>query len=208
MENSVNNLEKNKKNILAFGDSLTKGYYNFGLKYHPYSIKMNKLFLENNIDYNVIDSGVNGEVTKTMLERIKTFFEKENFIFEFSHVIIFAGTNDLGSVSSDKIAENILNLHKYVLEKGVKSVLITLPENECDSMYDFYSEKRKKVNEILRREAENIQNLAVCDLDKLIKYNSINKSERKKYWDDHLHFTAEGYDLIGENIFNTVKNLI
>ena len=28
--------------ILAFGDSLTKGYYDVGYSYHPYSTKLNE----------------------------------------------------------------------------------------------------------------------------------------------------------------------
>jgi len=104
---SFNNLKKtelnNKKKILAFGDSLTKGYYNFGLKYHPYSIKINKLLEENNFNYEVIDSGINGEGTVSMLDRIKTFFEvsenSQEMAFKFSLVIIYAGANDLGHMS-------------------------------------------------------------------------------------------------------------
>jgi lysophospholipase L1-like esterase len=210
--NNDNNIDlKSKKLILAFGDSLTKGYYNFGLKYHPYSIKMNKLLEENNYFYKVIDSGVNGEGTTKMLERIQTFFEgddSQDLTDKFSLVIIYAGTNDLGSMSYDKIAENIIKLHKYVIAKGVPTVLVTLPQNQCDLMYDFYGDKRHNTNEILREAAKNIENLTICDLDSLIKYKSMNKSDRKKYWDDHLHYSPEGYDLIGEYLFDSIRKLL
>lgn len=213
---SFNNLKStdlnNKKNILAFGDSLTKGYYNFGLKYHPYSIKINKLLEENNYNYQVLDSGINGEGTVSMLDRITTFFDEtensQEMACKFSLVIIYAGANDLGHMSYDKIAENILSLHNYVIDQGVPSILVTLPQNQCDLMYDFYGDKRHNTNEILRERAKNIKNLTVCDLDSFLKYKSMSKSDRKKYWDDHIHYSPEGYDLIGEYIFNEIKKLL
>jgi len=197
--------EDSTKYILAFGDSLTKGYYNFGLKYHPYSLRINKLFEENELDFKVIESGVNGEGTEKMLKRIKTFFQGENFPLKFSLVIIYAGANDLGSMSYEKIAENILSLNKYVIECGLPTILVTLPQSQCDIMYDFYGEKRIKVNEHLRKVAIEIEKLTICDLDNHIRFISMDNKERKKYWDDHIHFTPLGYDLIGEYIFNTIK---
>ncbi len=208
MENIEETIVDNKKYILAFGDSLTKGYYNYGRNYHPYAIKMNKLLEENNFNCKVIDSGLNGEVTKHMLDRIKSFFEGDNLIYKLSHVIIYAGANDLGYLSHDKIANNIIALHKYVLDRGVPTILITLPENKCDEMYDFYGEKRHKTNELLKEMGNKIENLTICDLDSLIKYKSMKKSDKKKYWDDHVHYTPDGYDLIGEILFNTIKNLL
>jgi lysophospholipase L1-like esterase len=193
------------KYILAFGDSLTKGYYNHGMKYHPYSLRINKLFEENKLDFKIIDSGVNGEGTKKMLERIKTFFQGEYLPHKFSHVIIYAGANDLGSMSYENIAENIISLNKYVIENGVSSILVTLPQNQCDIMYDFYGEKRVKVNEYLRKVAVDIDKLTICDLDKYISFKSMDKTDREKYWDDHIHYSPLGYDLIGEYIFNTIK---
>ena len=36
----------------------------------------------------------------------------------------------------------------------------------------------------------------------------MDKREREKYWDDHIHYTPEGYDLVGEYVFNIIKQLI
>jgi len=75
-------------------------------------------------------------------------------------------------------------------------------------MYDFYGDKRNKLNKILRERAKNIEKLTVCDLDSLIKYKYMSKSDRKNFWDDHIHYTPDGYDLIGEYIFNEIKKLL
>ena len=107
-----------------------------GLMYHPYSIKLNELFAQNYLNYKVIDNGVNGETTSRMLERIKAITGN---IKKFDLVIFYAGTNDLANISYNKIVSNIIDLHKYVLNQKVKIVHVTLPENECDKFYSFYT---------------------------------------------------------------------
>jgi lysophospholipase L1-like esterase len=207
-----------EKYILAFGDSLTRGYYNRGnTKYKPYSIELNRLFQENGENFKVLEKGVNAETTVKMLDRIKKYFgdyEGEKDICEdsdvkinFSLVIIFAGTNDLGSVSAEKIAEDIISLNKYVITKNVPTLLITLPENQCDEIYYYYSEKRTKLNEKVKELAKDIKNIYICDLaeNTKFKYKSLAKEERELLWDDQLHFTAQGYDLLGQVIYETIK---
>ena len=196
------------KYILAFGDSITRGYYNNGLKYHPYSNRLNILLKENNLNYKTIEKGINGEITKIMLERLKSYFECEISDYKYDYVIIYAGSNDMDYLEYEKIAFNIIELHKYIISKGAKSILITLPENKCDIIFDFYSNKRKQLNEMLLKLAKEIPEIVICDIDKSIKYKSMNKKERKKYWDDNEHYTPEGYDLLAELIFNTIKSIL
>lgn len=38
------------------------------------------------------------------------------------------------------------------------------------------------------------------DLRTAIPYHSISESERKRYWDDGVHLTADGYDWMGGKI--------
>jgi len=59
------------KRILCFGDSLTEGYYYFGLKLHPYTNKLSQLLKENGkTDVQVYNFGVSGESTEEMERRL------------------------------------------------------------------------------------------------------------------------------------------
>lgn len=64
-----------KKSLIGFGDSLTWGYYCSGKKNHPYSIKLNSLLKQNNLNYEAINFGVNGETTEEMEKRLFEQFE-------------------------------------------------------------------------------------------------------------------------------------
>lgn len=208
MEGISTAVKEGTKYILAFGDSLTKGFYMNGIKYHPYTNKFNSLLVENEFEnYKAFPSGVNGETTKSMLDRLKTFFgESSKSPFKYSIIIIFAGINDLGYSSADKIVENIMELHNIARNGGVNfTVLVTLPENECDKIYSFYTERRQEANDFFRSKVKGTENVFLCDLDKEIKFSSMSKEDKEKYWDDGLHFSPAGYDLIGEILFNTLK---
>lgn len=49
----------------------------------------------------------------------------------------------------------------------------------------------------------------VYDLDAAIPYFAMSSSDRYKYWDDEVHFSVEGYTLIGNKVgMNIVKYLV
>jgi hypothetical protein len=84
-----------KKYVIGFGDSLTWGYCceQKDQNPYPYSIKLNNLFQANNLNYESINYGVNGELTEDMkkrfLEQYKPIFaeEKFNFIIKYQNII-------------------------------------------------------------------------------------------------------------------------
>lgn len=48
----------------------------------------------------------------------------------------------------------------------------------------------------------------VFDLASAIPFWSLADAERRKYWDDHIHLTSAGYDLMGEKIAAHLVELI
>jgi len=49
----------------------------------------------------------------------------------------------------------------------------------------------------------------VIDINKKLPYQSLNPEEIKLYWgDDKLHFTAKGYERMGEIVWDTIKDKI
>ena len=40
----------------------------------------------------------------------------------------------------------------------------------------------------------------VYDLHAAVPYHAMSPADQQKYWDDHVHFTPKGYDLIGNKV--------
>lgn len=40
----------------------------------------------------------------------------------------------------------------------------------------------------------------VYDLHAAVPYHTMSPADQQKYWDDHVHFTPKGYDLIGNKV--------
>lgn len=38
------------------------------------------------------------------------------------------------------------------------------------------------------------------DLHAAVPYHALSEADRKRYWSDHLHFTPDGYDLMGNKV--------
>jgi len=104
-------------------DSLTKGYYNIAISYHPYTIRRSPHLPQYKVE--CITSGNNGETTDNMLDRLKKELPKYKNV---KIVVIFGGMNDLASFSAESIIERIKAMHEYVISKQLISVLITIPQ--------------------------------------------------------------------------------
>ena len=67
-------------------------------------------------------------------------------------------------------------------------------------------EVRIKVNQGLQKFAEESQGKVVLvDLATRLPLKSLSAEDRKKYWDDGVHFTPAGYDFVAEIIFDSLR---
>jgi transcriptional regulator GlxA family with amidase domain len=48
----------------------------------------------------------------------------------------------------------------------------------------------------------------VYDLNRHVPYWSMPEADRRRFWDDHIHFTAAGYDLIGNKVGIALVSLL
>ncbi len=48
----------------------------------------------------------------------------------------------------------------------------------------------------------------VYDLNKSVTYFSMSEPDRARYWDDLIHFTPDGYDLIGHKVGMALVSLL
>ena len=79
---------------------------------------------------------------------------------------------------------------------------LTIPERAAEKAGSVLGkkgmEKRVKLNDMLMGyEAER---WGVMDLARAVPYHALSEEERDEIWDDGLHLTKEGYDLMGRRI--------
>lgn len=213
------------KVILAFGDSLTHGSSTPYRKPHPYAIKLKEYMPLSNI----VEMGVPGEVTSSMMERLKVTLHKTNDVP--SVVVLLGGTNDIGrGLSNSVIVSNIIRMHddirllklqspeKYGVMKH--TILMTIPRMTNDR----FRKNRIQINHELRNyvaksasdydgftllmDIENVFAFTPCipsGINDLCQPRSFNVTNTQ-YWDrdSPLHFSPQGYDRIGEMVFQTL----
>ncbi|CAF0924310.1 unnamed protein product [Didymodactylos carnosus] len=200
--------------ILCHGDSITRGYYDHGWKHHPYSRKLGELLKDHfhsSITFNITTQGINGETTASMLKRLeKTFSETKT---KYDCLVVLGGLNDLGDETPDLIAQNLCDM--VVLgRKNVKNscVLISVPNCYPDRSYSKYREAKDAVNKRLKEYVDK-QNGSLTprvhflDLTEHgLDFFAMDDKQRSLIYDDNIHYTPEGYDLLGSAVFNVLKS--
>lgn len=202
-------------NILAFGDSLTAGYYNYGARFHPYASHLTRLFESANIPVKITQQGVSGElVVPSMTNRLRSTLEKDT---SYDWIIILGGTNDLGygfqperifNEGLEKMYEMCLNYR----QGNAKLAAMTVIENAIYAPTKREDQRRQKLNQMIRDYVDKVKEqnrVFLVDLDKGIPYHSLtNNEERQKIWDDSIHLTPAGYDRMATLIFEAIKDEI
>ncbi|KAH1788181.1 hypothetical protein KXX36_006382 [Aspergillus fumigatus] len=182
--------------ILCFGASLAAGYYHFGCEYHPYALRLKEKLQAAfpTTKFTVEEDGLPGDLVikpGRFLPRIKEKFDGSNYDW----VIVLGGTNDLGrGYPASKIYPALQEVWEVALDNGAFVLALTIPE--CSAASTTLDQRRNEVNlSILSHKA---QGFYAFDLHGKVPYHSAAEEFRKRIWDDGLHFTAEGYDLVGE----------
>lgn len=197
--------------ILAFGDSLTEGWCDFGTKFHPYTAKLQSLTrsISKVKTVDVVNRGVSGETTDQMNSRLGLVLDKDG---PFDLVIILGGTNDLGfPLNNDgkPLFGRLRSLHELALRHSSLSVAVTIPETGYETIDRFTAvrEKRLQVNNLLKNYVQDCgSKMLLCDLSTKLPRQSLSEEDRRKLWADDLHFSAAGYDRMGEIIFEDIKH--
>ena len=196
--------------ILAFGASLTEGYYSGGCLYHPYTIRLGQLLRSLIKTVDIDNAGISGEAVLdgTMLPRLKKLLSSTANKFDW--VLILAGTND--TMRDQQKASLIFDSYKLLVDEchknGARVLSMTLPETNSprESQFDL---QRQEFNRLLREElipkTNNNDNVVVLDLDRLLPQHSLSDNERQKIWDDGVHLTPQGYDRLGELIYELLR---
>lgn len=215
--------------FLCLGDSLTAGYpgyspavdgisKGYGNEKSQYEYWLNHYcveYLEKNLgsiedyiieDLTFVNKGVPGELTRNLLNRIER--DLLNYQPKPNYSIIIGGTNDLGwGISEEKITENIKTLHKRSRNADIISIGATIPPIRQEQSSPRYNRRKVSLNEKITNFFTNNE-IPYADLYHGMANNKGNLRKECAY-SDGLHFTAEGYRVMGRVLFNDVlKQLI
>lgn len=178
----------NNKNFIFIGDSLT-----FGYRIPKKENWVNKL--NEYLNFNIVNKGINGNTTTDMLMRFSEDVIKNNP----SNIFIMGGTNDL--LSNRDIEFITKNLQLMIEESlnyganvtiGIPPTLIPKDAYRLFSPSDTY-EKTKELLPILRNKLINIcinYNLKFIDF-----YNLSLDNLDKNIFFDGIHFNSKGQEL-------------
>lgn len=186
-------VEQNK--YIAFGDSITKGYNSSDGRGYPQK-------LENTLNIRigpstVVNEGINGERTFGGLERIDDVLHTYNAKF----ILIMEGTNDVNDISAVCSTETIIFNLEQMIDKAVKfgttPLIATLPPRKDD----LDDRVKKDVNPAISRLA---QEKGITLVDQYTKM----ANNKDAYMSDCLHPNDAGYELIAENWFIGINNIL
>ncbi|ATY64899.1 GDSL-like lipase [Cordyceps militaris] len=184
--------------ILCFGDSLTQGWFSFGLGEHPYSERLTERLREvlpPDVGLEVRTSGEAGDVAA--FPRFRERFNQQIRLWPFDWVITLGGTNDIAmGCHVDDTFKSLQSIWRLALSRRCRVLAMTVPET--GARFARIDAKRADLNQrILDFEAENYH---AFDLHSKIPYNALTDKQRDELWDDLVHLTEEGYNWMGDHV--------
>jgi lysophospholipase L1-like esterase len=187
--------------IVAFGDSLTVGETGFSdsdefvpyPKYLETLAKQHLSSLQSGLEVNVLNRGINGDLTSGMLERFSRDVVDENA----DYVIILGGANDLGwGFDPAMVAHNLTTMYDAALKKGIVSVACSVPSILG---FDALIPPRLQLNRLIRTEAEK-RSIRFVDFFTATADPRTNRLS-EDYSADGLHLNTKGYQEMGRYMF-------
>jgi len=190
--------------IVALGDSLTVGYLSpsDGLEwppYQPYTRFLEEMIRDaiaktrKSVRLQVINKGLNGDLTEGMLSRI----DRDVLQLSPSDIIILGGTNDIGwGIPVTEIYSNLKGMYDKVILHGIRLIACALPSILG---YDSLIPPRVKLSRMIHSycEAKGVKYVNLFSATADIATQRLSP----KYSNDGLHLSADGYRKVAETIF-------
>lgn len=182
-------------NILFFGDSLTAGYGLEKVSDESFPALIERKIKAAGLPYHVINAGLSGDTSAGGLSRIDYWISQPISIF-----ILELGVNDvLRGISPKSTLHNLQAIINRVIEK-YPNVSMAIMGMELPSFIPgtFATEFRA----IFRTLAEaNNMKLVPFFLDGVVGLAHLNLQ-------DGVHPSAKGYEIIADNVWPTIKDLL
>ena len=193
--------------ILCFGASITAGWSSYGLHHFPYASTLSARLADElptshfsiEIDGSPGDTVQNGQY----MNRIRQ--DMANAMVPYDWVIIQAGGNDLASNSTpEQILKNIEGVWKVPIDASSRVLALTVTEHANASTQ--WKNRWSRLNHLISDHVE--ERFFTADVAAAIPWTGMNATERHRIWDDGVHFTKVGYELMGDTIADRLIPLI
>ena len=201
------------KRVLCYGDSLTAGYKEMGLSFHPYAGRLKALL---GASYEVEHVGLCGWTTIQMHDALDAGRSEDVCGKNWGAglrarlqdaarrgepvdvVCILAGTNDLGDVlqgssSVERVCGALAALHSAARDAGCATIAMTVPEHGQEGMFAELRVVRETINAWIKSQHAFIS--STVDIAAGLP------QARRELWDDSLHFSTLGYDTLAELLY-------
>lgn len=208
--------------VLAYGDSLTAGFWNGGRRFHPYAWRLSALMGGCVVDHiglsgwtaeqmrASLGAGVNGtdSVGRSWIPLDVAIAQAAAAGAPYTHVAILAGTNDLarlgavGGRTADGVLADLRALHDAAHRGGVPMTLcLTVPQPAFEADVPPAAAGRAAINDGLRAfaaAANSSYAVKLVDVDAALPNLNAPADARKHRWEeDGLHFTPHGSGELG-----------
>ncbi|KAF9769501.1 hypothetical protein IL306_013108 [Fusarium sp. DS 682] len=186
--------------ILCFGDSLTSGYFCYGMESHPYALKLEDrltgTFPEVNFEIDV--DGVPGDVAS--FDRFKNRMDAAWKKKSYDWTIVLGGTK----IPPENIFSALKDIYDVALSRESKVLALTVPESQSKGERGMSS--RNELNQSILKNKDT--GYYAFDLHSKIPYHALSEQDRERYWDDGLHLRDEGYDWMGNHIADALIDIL
>jgi len=188
--------------IVALGDSLTVGETGFPTSDESVSYpehletlaKQHLASLQSGVEVNVLNRGINGDLTSGMLER----FSRDVVDEKADYVVILGGANDIGwGFEPAMIAHNLTTMYDASLNKGIVPVACSVPSILG---FDELIPPRVHLNRIICTETEK-RGIRFVDFFTATADPQTNRLS-EGYSGDGLHLNTKGYRQMGKYLFD------
>ena len=203
--------------VFCFGDSLTAGTSPPGYKDFPYAPHLQATLNDGsgsdrkNHNVMVRHLGYPGWTSDQLLENangsggLRTIIQNNKETNPMSVVILLAGTNDLGYERPvDDIVDSVVALHKLCYEESVShTIAIGIPPSSYQSVVKQAEEDCNEVNMKIQKYCESEPRATYFPFP-----NTSWSRDDKRWSSDGLHFSAMGYQELGESLAPVVKEIL
>ena len=184
---------QNNKNILFFGDSITAGYGLDSENAFPALIqnRLDSLGLE----YNVVDAGFSGETSAGGLRRVDWILQQPVEIF----VLELGGNDGLRGLNPENTKENLQGIIQKVESAYPDATIILAGMEAPPNMGSDYTERFRSIYKELA--ANNDVIFLPFILEGVAGDPDLNLA-------DGIHPTAEGHEIVAENVWEVLEPLL
>lgn len=180
--------------LVAFGDSLTAGY---GVdRVYSYPAYLQSLLDSNGYKYRVVNAGISGDTTAGGLTRLPNVVAMKPAV-----VILELGGNDgLRGLTLQQTRENLETMVRDLQKAQAKVVLtgITLPRNYGPDYIQGFEQIYKDL----------AAKYKLPFMPFLLEGVALNAKTANLMQEDGIHATAEGNQIVAENVFQVLKPVL